>query len=61
VRRKEWNEPETSYTPKTAVILSLRGPDPFVRRCLDGLLTQDYPGYTVFIVIDHAEDPEAKH
>jgi len=57
MHRKDWKEPETPYTPKTAVVLCLRGPDPFVRRCLDGLLTQDYPDYTVFIVIDHAEDP----
>lgn len=57
IRRKEWKEPEAPYTPKTAVILSLRGPDPFVHRCLQGLLTQDYPDYTAYIVVDHPEDP----
>jgi len=43
--------------PKVAVVLSLRGADPFLDRCLAGLFAQDYPDYDVRIVIDCATDP----
>src|SRR5436309_2007209 len=43
--------------PRAAVILPLRGADPFLRDCLIGLLGQDYPRYSLHIVIDHADDP----
>lgn len=45
--------------PKAAVILSLRGADPSLRRCLEGLLQQDYPDYEVRIVVDSEDDPSA--
>jgi hypothetical protein len=40
-----------------AVILPVRGADPSLAACLDGLLTQNYPRYDVRIVIDHRADP----
>ena len=43
--------------PKVMAVLCVRGADPFLQDCLDGLLTQDYPHYTVRIVIDHRDDP----
>lgn len=43
--------------PKVAVVLTLRGADPFLDRCLRGLMQQDYPRYDVRIVVDHREDP----
>lgn len=43
--------------PKTSVVLCLRGPDPFLTSCLEGLLTQDYPCYDVRILVDCQEDP----
>jgi hypothetical protein len=43
--------------PKAAVLLSVRGDDPFLARCVEGLLQQDYPCYAVRIVVDHVEDP----
>jgi glycosyltransferase involved in cell wall biosynthesis len=43
--------------PKAAIILSLRGADPFLGECLDRLTTQDYPDYEVHVVLDHATDP----
>jgi len=43
--------------PRAAVILSLRGGDPFLSRCIGGLLTQDYPNYDVLFVVDNEEDP----
>ncbi|MCL2348633.1 MAG: glycosyltransferase family 2 protein [Planctomycetaceae bacterium] len=60
VRRKEWREPEKKYCPKVAVILALRGGDPFLRRCLEGLLSQDYDNYVIRIVVDHPDDPVLK-
>ncbi|HEV3084029.1 MAG TPA: glycosyltransferase family 2 protein, partial [Gemmataceae bacterium] len=43
--------------PRVAVVLSLRGADPFLTDCLTHVLDQDYPHYQVHIVIDSAEDP----
>ena len=57
IARTAWTTPSTPFTPKTAVILTLRGADPFLSRCIEGLLKQDYPNYTVFLVVDSADDP----
>jgi cellulose synthase/poly-beta-1,6-N-acetylglucosamine synthase-like glycosyltransferase len=57
ISQKEWNTPAIPLTPKTAVILTLRGADPFLNRCVEGLLKQDYPNYTAFLVVDHISDP----
>lgn len=43
--------------PKVDIIMPLRGPDPFLRRCLIALTQQNYPDYVVHIVIDHKDDP----
>jgi cellulose synthase/poly-beta-1,6-N-acetylglucosamine synthase-like glycosyltransferase len=43
-------------TPPVLVVLCLRGADPFLARCIDGLLQQDYPNYDVTLVIDHPDD-----
>ncbi len=43
--------------PKAAIILCLRGSDPFLADCLEGLLSQDYPDYSLHIVIDNPQDP----
>jgi GT2 family glycosyltransferase len=40
-----------------AVLLALRGRDPFLSATLAGLLEQRYPDYTVHVVVDSAEDP----
>lgn len=50
---------KTLPTPalKATVVLCLRGADPFLSHCLHGLLHQDYPNYTVHIVIDSPTDP----
>ncbi len=44
-------------TPKVTVILCLRGADPILAQCLQGLLNQDYPDYSVQIVVDRRDDP----
>lgn len=43
--------------PKAAIVLSLRGADPFLTNCIHALLNQNYPHYKVHIVIDSQEDP----
>ncbi|MGO9111615.1 MAG: glycosyltransferase [Thermoguttaceae bacterium] len=42
--------------PRAAVILCVRGLDPFLPACLKGLFQQDYPDYDVWIVVDSARD-----
>mgnify|MGYP002625994979 CR=1 FL=1 len=46
--------------PKTAVLLSLRGADPFLSRCINGILDQDYPDFHVHIIVDRQDDPAWK-
>lgn len=55
--RKEWATPEMPFEPKVAVILTLRGADPSLSRCVEGLLRQKYQDYTIFFVVDHPSDP----
>ena len=43
--------------PKAAVVLCLRGSDPFLAACIEALLDQDYPDYDVRVVVDHRDDP----
>lgn len=43
--------------PRAVVVLCLRGGDPFLRDCLQGLLQQDYPNYEIRLVVDHRDDP----
>jgi glycosyltransferase involved in cell wall biosynthesis len=56
---KNWKKPllADEDSPPATVILCLRGGDPFLSRCIDGLLAQDYPDYDVLFMVDHAEDP----
>lgn len=43
--------------PKAAIILCLRGADPFLDKCLRSLLQQNYPDYQLKLVVDHEDDP----
>ncbi|MCH9653583.1 MAG: glycosyltransferase family 2 protein [Planctomycetes bacterium] len=52
-----FHEDDSDYHPIVAVILPLRGNDPFLVDCLNGLLNQDYLKYDVKIIVDHADDP----
>jgi cellulose synthase/poly-beta-1,6-N-acetylglucosamine synthase-like glycosyltransferase len=59
--RPYWRSDSQRATPrlnlKTAVLLCLRGADPFLPDCLRALLQQDYANYEVHIVVDSLEDP----
>jgi hypothetical protein len=43
--------------PRACVLLCVRGDDPSLVACLEGLLRQDYPDYQVRIVVDSEVDP----
>ncbi|CEJ45509.1 glycosyltransferase family 2 protein [Umezakia ovalisporum] len=43
--------------PKTAVILCLRGADPYLPNCLEALFNQNYPEYDLKLIVDSQEDP----
>jgi len=43
--------------PHVAIVLSIRGADPSLALCLDGLLNQDYPSYDIRIIVDSETDP----
>ncbi|MDB5345744.1 MAG: hypothetical protein JWP89_4121 [Schlesneria sp.] len=49
--------PDSRPMPKAAILLSLRGNDPFLTTCLRNLLSQDYPDFIVQVVIDSETDP----
>ena len=52
--------PTNDQCPPATVILCLRGPDPFLPRCLAGIFQQDYPRYDVLIIVDHPTDEAGK-
>lgn len=43
--------------PRAVIVLCLRGSDPFLSRCLAAVLAQDYPRFSVRVVVDHEADP----
>jgi cellulose synthase/poly-beta-1,6-N-acetylglucosamine synthase-like glycosyltransferase len=57
LRRKPLGRLEDEACPKTAVILCVRGKDPYLQDCLDGLSRQDYPHYDIRVIVDHESDP----
>jgi cellulose synthase/poly-beta-1,6-N-acetylglucosamine synthase-like glycosyltransferase len=60
LRLSQKNSLPDDQLPKTAVILCLRGVDPFLTNCLRSLLNQNYPWYDLKIIVDHQEDPAWK-
>ncbi len=46
--------------PQAVVILCLRGGDPFLEKCIEGLVQQDYPSYRVDFLLDSEHDPAAE-
>lgn len=60
LRRGEQHPEAGSRCPKAAVVLCLRGTDPFLSDCIEAILDQDYPRYDVRVVVDCREDPAWK-
>lgn len=61
LRKKRPSLLEDGQAPKAAVVLCLRGSDPFLGDCLRGLLGQDYPNFKVRVVVDHEDDPANRY
>jgi len=57
MRRRQGRLLDDRQCPEAAVILCLRGGDPFLHRCVDALLQQNYPCYRIVFVVDHQDDP----
>ncbi|MCA9174514.1 MAG: glycosyltransferase family 2 protein [Planctomycetales bacterium] len=49
--------PQDAPLPKAAVILSLRGPDPYLHVTLQALQELDYPDYEIHMIVDSESDP----
>jgi SAM-dependent methyltransferase/glycosyltransferase involved in cell wall biosynthesis len=56
-RNYELPEVSDSDLPKAAIILSIRGPAPFLLECLTKLAEQNFPNYEIHLVVDHPSDP----
>jgi cellulose synthase/poly-beta-1,6-N-acetylglucosamine synthase-like glycosyltransferase len=52
--------PRSTTAPQTAIILCLRGCDPFLEKCLESIMEQDYPNFQLHIVVDNRQDPAWK-
>jgi cellulose synthase/poly-beta-1,6-N-acetylglucosamine synthase-like glycosyltransferase len=48
---------DDALCPQSIVIVCLRGGDPFLSKCISGLLRQDYPNFGVRFIVDNATDP----
>jgi cellulose synthase/poly-beta-1,6-N-acetylglucosamine synthase-like glycosyltransferase len=48
---------ESQPLPKAAVVLAVRGPDPYLEQTIRRLLDQDYPCFAIHIVLDSQQDP----
>jgi len=57
LRRCRYSHLPDRACPKVAVVLCVRGKDPFLTDCLEALLHQDYPNYDARVIVDHADDP----
>ncbi len=53
--RSHYRRP-TGYTPKAAVVLAVRGSDPFLVANMQALLDQDYPDFKLLVIVDSDQD-----
>ncbi len=52
--------PDRSFQPETAIVLCLRGADPYLENCLRALLNQRFENYAVYCLLDSEFDPAAE-
>jgi len=59
---RSWKQPRLADEdcPKAALVLCLRGSDPFLTECIERAASQDYPDYELHLVIDHETDPSVE-
>jgi cellulose synthase/poly-beta-1,6-N-acetylglucosamine synthase-like glycosyltransferase len=56
VARYETPEVADENLPHAAIVMALRGADPFIKQCLNQLSDQNYPSYQVQLVVDNPRD-----
>ena len=57
LRRWQTKLVQDNDCPPATVILCLRGGDPFLSKCIDGIVMQDYPNFQVLFMVDSEYDP----
>ncbi len=60
LKQKHWEPLSDAECPQVAVMLPLRGTDPFLKDCVHGLLNQDYPKMQLHVIVDSLSDPAWK-
>lgn len=50
-------EVDDASLPKFAVLMPLRGADPFLKSAIHSVLDQDYPEFELHVIVDHPDDP----
>ena len=55
--RKDAEPPTERELPHVGVVMSLRGADPYLEDCLRGLMSLDYSGHEIRIIVDSDVDP----
>ncbi|WP_101477445.1 glycosyltransferase [Candidatus Nitrosotalea bavarica] len=48
--------PRPHHTPKVSIILPARNEEPFIEKCINSLLDQDYKNYEIIAIDDRSED-----
>lgn len=61
LRQPAFPDVPDSKLPRALVLLSLRGSDPYLAQCLSGLARQNYPRYTVKLILDSPGDSARAH
>ena len=59
VHSRRWRTPQIADEdlPKVALLLGLKGADPYLGDTLRGLMTQDYQRYEMHVVVNSRDDP----
>lgn len=47
---------KTHHIPRVSIILPARNEEGFIAKCLDSLISQDYPNYEIITIDDSSED-----
>jgi hypothetical protein len=54
---RSWNAQHVARWPRAAILMGLKGADPFLGETLRKLMAQDYPDYELHIVVENQQDP----
>lgn len=57
LRSRRWHRPGVTHWPRAAILMGLKGADPFLGETLRKLMRQDYPDYELHVVVESRDDP----